>query len=124
MRLRNTSFSVLFAVTDVLISFGIYFCGWHSIRGLVRLAKNHGMSPLQLASATAPLSLGAIGLAGLGMWFWSSGQGVSEATSRTVFVALSAMAVPHLLLHGPITEVVMKSVLAGGESLETVEGTT
>ena len=122
--LRNTSFSVLFAVTDVLISFGIYFCGWHSIRGLARLAKNHGMSPLKLASATAPLSLGAIGLAGLGMWFWSSGQGVSEATSRTVFVALSAMAVPHLLLHGPITEVVMKSVLAGGESLETVEGTT
>ncbi len=119
--LRNTSFVVLFAVADVLISFGIYFCGWHSIRGLARLAKDHGMSPLQLASATAPLSLGAIGLAGLGMWFWSSGQGVSEAASRTLFVALSAMAVPHLLLHGPISEVVVKPVLGDGESLETVE---
>ncbi len=121
---RNISFCVLFAVTDVLFSFGIYFCGWHSIRGLVRLAENHGLSPLQLASATAPLSLGAIGLAALGMWFWSSGQGVSEAASRTLFVALSAMAVPHLLLHGPITAVGMRSVLAGGESLETVKGTT
>ena len=58
------------------------------------------------------------------MWFWSSGQGVSEATSRTVFVALSAMAVPHLLLHGPITEVVMKSACAGSESLEIVEATS
>ena len=122
--LRNTSFVVLFAVADVLISFGVYFCGWHSIRGLARLARDHGMNPLQLASATAPLSLVAIGLAGLGMWFWSSGQGVSEATSRTLFVALSAMAVPHLLLHGPITEVLMNSVLGGGESLETVEATT
>ena len=121
---RNTSFSLLFALTDVLISFGIYFCGWHSIRGLARLAKDHGMSPLQLASATAPLSLGAIGLAGIGMWFWSSGQGVSEATSRTVFVALSAMAVPHLLLHGPITEVVMKPACGGSESLEIVEATS
>lgn len=121
--LRNTSFSVLFALTDVMVSFGIYFCGWHSIRGLARLARDHGMSPLQLASATAPLSLGAIGLAGLGMWFWSSGQGVSEATSRTVFVALSAIAVPHLLLHGPITAGVMKSVCAGGESLKSLEAT-
>lgn len=121
---RNTSFIVLFAVTDVLIGFGVYFCGWHSIRGLARLARDHEMNPLQLASATAPLSLVAIGLAVLGMWFWSSGHGVSEATSRTLFVALSAMAVPHVLLHGPITEVLMNSVLGCGESLETVEATT
>ncbi len=122
--LRNTSFLVLFALADVLLAFGIYFCGWHSIRGLARLAADHRMNLGQLAAATAPLTLGALGLAGLGMWFWSSGQGISQATSRTVFVALSALAVPHLLLHGPITDVCMRSQLAERDSLKTVEATT
>ncbi|MEE2937637.1 MAG: Brp/Blh family beta-carotene 15,15'-dioxygenase [Planctomycetota bacterium] len=119
--LRNASLAMLFASADVLISFGIYFCGWHSIRGLTRLAKNYQKSGRQLAVATAPLSCGAIALGGLGMWFWSAGQGLSDSVDRTLFVALSAIAVPHLLLHGPITELVAKLGVREVESVDPVE---
>ncbi|MGI9474575.1 MAG: Brp/Blh family beta-carotene 15,15'-dioxygenase [Rubripirellula sp.] len=118
---RNISFAVLFAVADILISFGIYFCGWHSVRGLLRIARDHELSPMKLAVSAAPLSVGAVVLAGIGMWFWSSGQGFSDATSRTVFVALSAIAVPHLLLHGPITQIARRFGHVGGQPIETLE---
>ncbi len=101
---RNISFGILFATTDVLISFGIYFCGWHSVRGLQRLAQDHDKSLQQLVWSVLPLSAAAVVLAGAGMWFWSSGQGMSDAVSRTLFLSLSAIAVPHLLLHGPIVQ--------------------
>lgn len=107
---RNAAFCVLFATANVLLSFAIYFCCWHSIRGLQRLARSNSLGPWQLIKATAPLTFGAIGLAGVGMWFWSSGQMIDEAVSRTVFVALSAMAVPHLVLHGPVTDGIKKLI--------------
>lgn len=99
---RNAAFILLFSVADVLVSFGIYFCGWHSVRGLKRLASENALSRRQMLPAVLPLSLSAIVLALVGMGWWSSGQSLPDAAARTLFVALSAMAVPHLVLHGPI----------------------
>jgi Brp/Blh family beta-carotene 15,15'-monooxygenase len=111
----------MFAVSDILISFGIYFCSWHSVRGLARLAREHRKTPYELALVAAPLSFGAISLAALGMWIWSSGQPLPEALSRTLFVALSALAVPHLLLHGPITHVGIRSDRGTRRTIATME---
>ena len=102
--IRNLSFIAMFAFVDVLISFGVYFCLWHSVRGLRRLADEFAMTPAQLAVAAIPMTLGAFLLAALGGFYWSNGQAFTAATNRTLFLALSALAVPHLLLHGPVTQ--------------------
>jgi Brp/Blh family beta-carotene 15,15'-monooxygenase len=99
---RNLLLVVLFASTPILFSFGLYFCGWHSIRGLAQLQKEHRMSSRELFFAVLPLSLGAIGMAGAATWFWSSGRELSAELSRSLFIGLSAIAVPHLLLHGVV----------------------
>lgn len=101
---RNFAFALLFALSDPIVSFGIYFCGWHSVRGLHELAKTHHKTLTEIAAAVAPMSIGAIVLALVGMGFWSSGQAVSDATTRTLFISLSAIAVPHLLLHSIANE--------------------
>jgi len=102
---RNSSFIVLFATADVLVSFGVYFCGWHSICGLRRLAREHDLSVSRVWWSAAPLSLGAVVLAAAGIVVWSSGGGLADDLVRTVFIGLSAVAVPHLLLHGPLEAV-------------------
>lgn len=99
---RNLLLVVLFASTPILLSFGLYFCGWHSIRGLGQLQKEHRMSRRELFFAVLPLSLGAIGMAGIAACFWSSGRELSAELSRSLFIGLSAIAVPHLLLHGVV----------------------
>jgi len=119
--LRNSSFTVLFLFADPLVSFGIYFCGWHSVRGLCRLAKTHRKTALQLAAATAPLTVGAIGLAMVAMWLSSSGTNISDATVQTLFVGLAAIAVPHLLLHGPIGKQLARSKSYGHGSSQELE---
>ena len=96
---RNFALILLCATVSPLVSFAVYFCGWHSIRGLVRIAaavKNH---PLKLALKLAPLTLMAIGLAVAGSFVWSSTDFLTPSLIRTVFIALSALAVPHLFLH-------------------------
>jgi len=99
---RNLLLVVLFASTPILFSFGLYFCGWHSIRGLAHIQQEHRMSKTELLFAVLPLSLVAIGLAGAATWFWSSGRELSAELSRSLFIGLSAIAVPHLLLHGVV----------------------
>ncbi len=118
---RNSCFAVLFTTADVLLSFGIYFCGWHSIRGLKRLARDHEKSIVEVLLAAMPLSLGAISLAVAGIWFWSSGQILTDAMTRTLFVALSAIAVPHLLLHGPMTEIAVQRTGSRRVRLQSAE---
>lgn len=107
---RNICFALMFATTEVLLSFGIYFCAWHSIRGLRRLADVHQIGVGRVWRSAMPMSIAAILMAASGTWLWTSGQGFSEATTRTLFVALSAMAVPHLLLHGPISALVIDPI--------------
>jgi Brp/Blh family beta-carotene 15,15'-monooxygenase len=94
------SLVVLFAVTSPLVSFPVYFCGWHSARGLERLRRELGESWSELARSLAPLTMGAIALIGLAAWLVLGGAGWSGTLIRATFVGLSAVAVPHLLLHG------------------------
>ena len=94
------SLVVLFAVASPLVSFPIYFCGWHSVRGLKRLRRELGESWPQFARSLAPLTVGAIALIGLAAWLVLGGAGWNGTLIRATFVGLSAVAVPHLLLHG------------------------
>jgi Brp/Blh family beta-carotene 15,15'-monooxygenase len=94
------SLVVLFAVTSPLVSFPVYFCGWHSARGLERLRRELGESWPELVRSLAPLTVGAIALVGLVAWLVLGGAGWNGTLIRATFVGLSAVAVPHLLLHG------------------------
>jgi Brp/Blh family beta-carotene 15,15'-monooxygenase len=94
------SLVVLFAVASPLVSFPVYFCGWHSSRGLERLRRELGESWPEMARSLAPLTVGAIALIGLAAWLVLGGAGWNGTLIRATFVGLSAVAVPHLLLHG------------------------
>ena len=94
------SLVVLFAVASPLVSFPVYFCGWHSARGLERLRRELGESWPELARSLAPATMGAIALVGLAAWFVLGGAGWNGTLIRATFVGLSAVAVPHLILHG------------------------
>lgn len=96
------SLVVLFAVASPLVSFLVYFCAWHSARGLKRLRVELGESWPDLAMSLAPLTVGAIALTGLAAWFVLGGTGWSDTLIRATFVGLSAVAMPHLLLHGVV----------------------
>jgi len=94
------SLVVLFAVVSPLLSFPVYFCAWHSARGLERLRVELGESRQELARSLAPLTVAAIGLIGLAAWLMLGGAGWDGTLIRATFVGLSAVAMPHLLLHG------------------------
>ena len=100
------SLVVLFAVASPLVSFPVYFCAWHSARGLGRLRVELGESWPRLARSLAPLTFGAIALVGLATWLVLGGTGWNDTLLRATFVGLSAVAIPHLLLHGfaPLVE--------------------
>lgn len=94
------SLVVLFAVASPLVSFPVYFCAWHSARGLKRLRRELGESWQELATSLAPLTVGAIALVGLAAALVLGGSGWNETLIQATFIGLSAVAVPHLLLHG------------------------
>ena len=94
------SLVVLFAVVSPLVSFPVYFCGWHSARGLQRLRRELGESWPELVRSLAPLTVGSIALIGMAAWLVLGGAGWNGTLIRATFVGLSAVAMPHLLLHG------------------------
>jgi len=98
-RVRLLAFAILFATADPLVSFGIYFCGWHSIRGLVHLREQSGLDTAQFLPKLIPISVVAIGMFGAGYLLSRSQNFVTPALLQTVFIGLSAVAIPHLLLH-------------------------
>ena len=103
-RLRSLTFLTLFALTPSLVGFATYFCGWHSVNELSRLARQADSSnPLaglkRVLVAAAPLSGAAVLLTFAGWWFVSSQEEVPASIVQTVFVGLSIVAVPHMLLH-------------------------
>jgi hypothetical protein len=89
-----------------LVGFLVHFCGWHSARGLSRLRIELDETWAELARSLAPLTAGAIALIGLVTWLGLGGAGWSATLIRATFVGLSAVAMPHLLLHGfaPLVE--------------------
>ncbi len=98
-RIRVLAFAVLFATVDPLISFGVYFCGWHSVCGLAHLRDQFQYSNRELALNLLPISLLAIALFAGGFAVSTSVNLVAPALVQTIFIGLSAVAVPHLLLH-------------------------
>ncbi len=97
--LRMLSIAVLCCSVDPLVSFTIYFCGWHSVRGLHQLAQTLGESRLVTYRRLLPLTVAALALVLAGSFIWSSTASIETFLIRTVFLGLSALAVPHLCLH-------------------------
>lgn len=96
--------SIVCIFLPILMSFTLYFCAWHSIQGLHRLQRHESMSPIQFGIATLPLSVMAI--AGIFGGGWLFGDvtaafvaGEQSPMLQTLFIGLSAIAVPHLFLH-------------------------
>ncbi|MEQ8846691.1 Brp/Blh family beta-carotene 15,15'-dioxygenase [Botrimarina sp.] len=96
----QASFVLLFAVASPIFGFLVYFCAWHSARGLKRLRRELGESWPKLAASLAPMTFGAIGLIGLGATASLQSLTWDETLVRSTFVGLSAVAVPHIVLHG------------------------
>lgn len=94
------SLALLFVLTGPLVSFPVFFCGWHSARGLRRLRRELGESWRQLALSLAPLTIAAIALIALTGGVLLPAATWNETLVRATFIGLSAVAVPHLLLHG------------------------
>jgi Brp/Blh family beta-carotene 15,15'-monooxygenase len=97
--LRYMALAAVMIVADPLISFTIYFCFWHSIRGINDLWQESKLPARLFLWQLLPISLLAITLF-LGAWLWSSVVlGWVAASVQTTFMGLSAVAIPHLLLH-------------------------
>ena len=94
------SLVVLLAVTNPLVGFLVYFCGWHSVRGLKRLRRELGEPWIRLAVSLAPMTFGAVVLISLATLTVLRTTGWDETLIRATFVGLSAVAVPHLVVHG------------------------
>ena len=92
------------ASAPILVSFTAYFCLWHSILGLSRLRSQEGLKGPQFVASILPLSVMAVaGVVAAGWFFRQSIGTISIGTMphslQTLFIGLSAIAVPHLLLH-------------------------
>ncbi|MEO1498752.1 MAG: Brp/Blh family beta-carotene 15,15'-dioxygenase [Planctomycetota bacterium] len=98
--LLQASLFVLFVVASPVVGFLVYFCAWHSARGLRRLRRELNESWRQLALSLAPMTLGAVGLVAFGSFGLARGVTLDETLVRSTFVGLSAVAVPHIVLHG------------------------
>jgi Brp/Blh family beta-carotene 15,15'-monooxygenase len=94
------SLVLLFAWVNPVVGFLIYFCGWHSARGLRRLRRELGESWRQLAASLAPLTSLTIGLVALTTCLVLRAPNWNDTLIRATFVGLSAVALPHLVLHG------------------------
>lgn len=102
--LRVIVFAALFAVTPPLVSFIVYFCGYHSVTELVRLARQaHPASVTaglaRVVRAAAPLAAVAVLLIAIVWWAGVADRPATPWLLQTVFVGLSVVAVPHMLLH-------------------------
>jgi Brp/Blh family beta-carotene 15,15'-monooxygenase len=93
------SLVLVFAIASPLVGFIVYFCGWHSARGLRRLRIQLGETWRQLAGSLAAPTAAAIAVCSLVAWFCRDGAAWNDTLVRATFVGLSAVAIPHLLLH-------------------------
>jgi Brp/Blh family beta-carotene 15,15'-monooxygenase len=94
------SFGLLFAWTNPVVGFLVYFCGWHSARGLRRLRRELGENWPQLVASLTPMTAIAIGLLALATGLVLRAPTWNDTLIRATFVGLSAVALPHLVLHG------------------------
>ena len=97
--LRMLSIAVFCCSVNPLVSFTLYFCGWHSVRGLHQLARSLGASVLATYRKLLPLTVAALALVSAGSVIWSSTGSIETILIRSIFLGISALAVPHLCLH-------------------------
>ncbi|XZE19101.1 Brp/Blh family beta-carotene 15,15'-dioxygenase [Pirellulaceae bacterium SH449] len=87
-------------IAPILVTFTLFFCGWHSLQGLSRLRSSESLTHRQFLRHVAPLSLAAIGGIGLfGWWYYGATIGNDTALLQMTFIGLSAIAIPHLVVH-------------------------
>lgn len=97
--LRIVSLGVLAWAANPLLTFGVYFCGWHSVRGLATLRAEVGGTFRELARRLAPLTALTLLFGFIAFVFWSWSEAITNSMLRTVFLGLSSIAIPHLALH-------------------------
>lgn len=104
-RLRILSFVLLFALANPLVSFGVYFCAWHSVIGLRHLREHYGFSFRELSFHVAPMLSLAIALFAAGFLVSRMQNTLTPALVQTIFMGLSAVAIPHLVLHAIVDSI-------------------
>jgi len=100
---RKVAFAILFTTLPTLASFTLYFCGWHSTRELAGLANQadpartwRGLRLVLLAAA--PMSAIAVLATAFAAVVFAGDRELEPVLVQAVFLGLSAVAVPHILL--------------------------
>jgi len=104
--LMLVSLVTVFVWLNPVVGFLVYFCGWHSVRGLRRLRRELGESWWEMAMTLAPMTLLSVVLIGLATFFVLQASTWDDTLIRATFVGLSSVAVPHMLFHasGPVSD--------------------
>ena len=100
------SLVTMFAWMNPVVGFLVYFCGWHSARGLRRLRRELRESWGVMAMTLAPMTLLSVALIGLATYLALQASTLDDTLIRATFIGLSSVAVPHILLHavGPVMD--------------------
>jgi len=98
--LMVASLATVLATMNPIVGFLVYFCGWHSVRGLRRLRRELGENWWQLALSLAPMTALSIALIATTACLVLQAPTWNDTLIRATFVGLSSVAVPHLVLHG------------------------
>ena len=87
---------LLFAALPPLLGFAVYFCAWHAPRHLLEWLDESDWKVL----AWSALPATAVTLAAMAgaAWWLSAAATLPAAAVRVLFVGLSALTVPHMLL--------------------------
>lgn len=100
---RLAASAALFALVPTTVGFAVYFCGWHSTREMVALARRvdpndvwRGLRAVVVLAAPRA-GVAVIVTAGAAWWF-ADGRDLQPVAVQAVFMGLSAVAVPHILL--------------------------
>lgn len=101
---RLVLFAAAFAMLPVLVGFGLFFCGWHSTRELVELARRadpekpwRGLRTV--VALAAPRAAVVVAVSAFAAWWFAGDRDLTPVVVQAVFLGLSAVAVPHILLH-------------------------
>jgi Brp/Blh family beta-carotene 15,15'-monooxygenase len=101
---RLVLFAVALALLPVLVGFGLYFCGWHSTREMISLARRAepgslGVGLIKVLRLAAPSACLAVLATGLAAWWFAADRDLTPVVVQAVFIGLSSVAIPHILLH-------------------------